>query len=76
MINFQFYRDHKLLLILFRALAVMPIERSAPGKMTFSWYSTSTIYAIVFYIITSGIVLVVGYERVKILQTTSQFDDY
>lgn len=73
---FQFYRDHKLLLILFRALAVMPIERSAPGKMTFSWKSTATIYAIVFYIVTSVIVLVVGYERVKILQTTNQFDDY
>lgn len=28
----QFYRDHKLLLVLFRALAVMPITRSAPGK--------------------------------------------
>lgn len=27
----QFYRDHKLLLVLFRALAVMPITRSAPG---------------------------------------------
>lgn len=28
----QFYRDHKLLLVLFRALAVMPITRSRPGK--------------------------------------------
>lgn len=73
---FQFYRDHKLLLILFRVLAVMPIERSAPGKMTFSWTSTATIYAILFYIVTSGIVLVVGWERVKIFQTTTQFDDY
>lgn len=27
----QFYRDHKLLLVLFRALAVMPITRSSPG---------------------------------------------
>lgn len=27
----QFYRDHKLLLVLFRALGVMPITRS-PGK--------------------------------------------
>lgn len=54
----------------------MPIERSSPGKMTFSWNSASTIYAIVFYGITSVIVLVVGYERVTILQTTNQFDDY
>ncbi|KAI8421934.1 hypothetical protein MSG28_009851 [Choristoneura fumiferana] len=28
----QFYRDHKLLLVLFRALAVMPITRSRPGR--------------------------------------------
>lgn len=28
----QFYRDHKLLLVLFRVLAVMPITRSSPGK--------------------------------------------
>lgn len=31
-IHDQFYRDHKLLLVLFRALAVMPILRSRPGK--------------------------------------------
>lgn len=72
----QFYRDHKLLLILFRALAVMPIERSQPGRMTFSWRSASTIYAIVFYIVTTGIVLLVGYERLKMLQVTDKFDDY
>lgn len=29
----QFYRDHKLLLVLFRALAVMPITRSSPGNL-------------------------------------------
>lgn len=28
----QFYRDHKLLLVLFRGLAVMPITRSSPGN--------------------------------------------
>lgn len=28
----QFYRDHKLLLVLFRVLAVMPITRSSPGE--------------------------------------------
>lgn len=27
----QFYRDHKLLLVLFRVLAVMPVTRSSPG---------------------------------------------
>lgn len=72
----QFYRDHKLLLILFQALAVMPITRSSPGKITFSWRSGATIYAICFYVATSCVVLVVGYERVKILQTTSKFDEY
>lgn len=54
----------------------MPIERSEPGKVTFSWKSKATIYAIVFYIFTSIIVVFVGYERVHILQTTTQFDDY
>lgn len=72
----QFYRDHKLLLILFQALAVMPITRSSPGKITFSWRSGATIYAICFYIATTCVVLVVGYERLKILQTTSKFDEY
>lgn len=75
-IHDQFYRDHKLLLILFRVLAVMPITRSSPGRMTFSWRSTATIYAIVFYIVTSVIVLIVGYERMKMLETTRKFDDY
>lgn len=70
----QFYRDHKLLLILFRALAVMPITRSSPGKVTFKWNSSATIYAVFFYIITSVVVLVVGHERIKILQTTDKFD--
>lgn len=72
----QFYRDHKLLLILFRALAVMPITRSSPGKVTFSWRSGATYYAICFYILATIVVLVVGYERLKILQTTTKFDDY
>lgn len=72
----QFYRDHKLLLILFRALAVMPITRSSPGKVTFNWRSGATIYAIFFYIVTTVIVLIVGQERVHILQTTKRFDDY
>lgn len=33
----QFYRDHKLLLVLFRALAVMPITRSQPGKCIYAY---------------------------------------
>lgn len=57
-------------------MAVMPIERSSPGKITFSWNSKATIYALIFYSVTSVIVLFVGYERVHILQTTTQFDDY
>lgn len=32
-IHDQFYRDHKLLLVLFRYLAVMPVLRSAPGMI-------------------------------------------
>ncbi|XP_055678123.1 gustatory and odorant receptor 22-like [Lutzomyia longipalpis] len=75
-IHDQFYRDHKLLLVLFRVMAVMPITRSQPGRITFSWTSTATFYAIFFYIVTTVIVLVVGYERIQILQTTKKFDDY
>lgn len=72
----QFYRDHKLLLVLFRALAVMPITRSSPGKVTFSWRSGAMRYALLFYAMSSCVVLVVGWERLKILQTTQKFDEY
>lgn len=72
----QFYRDHKLLLVLFRALAVMPITRSSPGQVTFSWRSGAMRYALLFYALSSVVVLVVGWERLKILQTTQKFDEY
>lgn len=37
-IHDQFYRDHKLLLVLFRVLAVMPVTRSSPGTIfIFFW---------------------------------------
>ncbi|XP_045517200.1 gustatory and odorant receptor 22-like isoform X3 [Pieris brassicae] len=75
-IHDQFYRDHKLLLVLFRALAVMPITRSRPGTITFSWRSRATAYAICFYIIATVVVLFVGYERVMILRSIRKFDDY
>ncbi|KAM3965097.1 gustatory and odorant receptor 22 [Aphomia sociella] len=75
-IHDQFYRDHKLLLVLFRALAVMPITRSRPGTITFSWTSSATAYAFCFYILASVIVLIVGYERVVILHSIRRFDDY
>ncbi|EAA08342.2 AGAP003098-PA [Anopheles gambiae str. PEST] len=72
----QFYRDHKLLLVLFRGLAVMPITRSVPGRITFSWRSAASIYAFCFYLVSTVIVLVVGYERIKVFQTTTKFDEY
>ncbi|XP_063624033.1 gustatory and odorant receptor 22-like [Cydia splendana] len=72
----QFYRDHKLLLVLFRALAVMPITRSRPGTVTFSWKSRATMYAISFYIVATVVVLMVGYERVMILRSIKKFDEY
>ncbi|GAB0092499.1 Gustatory receptor [Sergentomyia squamirostris] len=75
-IHDQFYRDHKLLLFLFQAMAVMPIMRSQPGRITFSWTSSATIYAVCFYIVATVIVVIVGYERIQILQTTRKFDDY
>lgn len=72
----QFYRDHKLLLVLFRVLAVMPILRSSPGRVTFSWRSSASIYAFTFYIFATILVCVVGYERISILQSTEKFDEY
>lgn len=90
----QFYRDHKLLLVLFRALAVMPITRSMPGilfellidiwyilqrilsgRITFSWKSKASIYAYFFYAFATIIVLIVGRERLLILQTIQKFDE-
>lgn len=54
----------------------MPILRSRPGKITFSWTSGATIYAIVFWSFLTFIVLTVAKERIRILQTTSEFDEY
>ncbi|KAK9875994.1 hypothetical protein WA026_011095 [Henosepilachna vigintioctopunctata] len=72
----QFYRDHKLLLTLFRGLAVMPVQRKT-GKISFSWGSNIMIYAYFFYIFTTILVVMVGYERLDILLTKSKkFDEY
>ncbi|XP_022903591.2 gustatory and odorant receptor 22-like [Onthophagus taurus] len=73
----QFYRDHKLLLKLFQILGVMPVQRGQIGKITFSWFSIPTIYAYCFYVITTILVLLVGYERIIILtQKSKKFDEY
>lgn len=75
-IHDQFYRDHKLLLVLFRALAVMPITRSRPGRITFSWHSSASMYAFTFYFLATIHVCRIGWERLQILQNTKQFDEY
>ncbi|XP_056636707.1 gustatory and odorant receptor 22-like [Diorhabda sublineata] len=73
----QFYKDHKLLLTLFRILAVMPIQRGKIGKITFGWLSVPMLYAYVFYAVTTVIVIFVGCERVDILLNKSKkFDEY
>lgn len=54
----------------------MPITRSGPGLVTFSWKSSATTYALIFYSLMTLVVLRIGYERVKILQTTKEFDEY
>lgn len=54
----------------------MPIERSSPGKVTFSWKSKASIYAFIFYAILTVNILIVGNERIKVLQETKKFDDY
>jgi gustatory receptor len=53
----------------------MPIERSSPGKITFSWKSKASIYAFCFYFVATIIVVVVGYERILILKNTKKFDE-
>lgn len=45
------------------------------GKVTFSWKSFATIYAVIFYICATVVVVIVGRERLTILQTTKKFDD-
>lgn len=45
------------------------------GKITFSWKSLATAYAIFFYTVMTVIVIIVGRERIHILQTTKKFDD-
>ncbi|XP_060521313.1 gustatory and odorant receptor 22-like [Cylas formicarius] len=73
----QFYRDHKLLLTLFRVLGVMPVQRGQIGKITFGWLSSPMIYAYIFYVATTALVLNVGYERLDILLNKSKkFDEY
>lgn len=54
----------------------MPILRSEPGRITFSWRSIATIYAIIFWFFMTVVVIIVGKERIHILQTTTQFDEY
>lgn len=72
----QFYRDHKLLLHLFRVLAVMPVERKK-GRIVFSWLSPTCIYAYVFYACLTIQIILVGSERVEILTAKSKkFDEY
>ncbi|KAG5684235.1 hypothetical protein PVAND_013473 [Polypedilum vanderplanki] len=75
-IHDQFYRDHKYLLFLFQLLAVMPVERSSPGKVTFSWRSKASIYAFCFYSLLTVVIVIVGIERIQFFQRTNKFDDY
>lgn len=45
------------------------------GKVTFSWKSFATAYAIGFWCLATIVVVIVGQERLLILQTTKKFDD-
>lgn len=72
----QFYRDHKLLLVLFRVLAVMPITRDQPGRISFKWHSLATYYAVGFWCVMTLVVLIIGRERIRILVTITEFDEY
>ncbi|XP_055372069.1 gustatory and odorant receptor 21a-like [Condylostylus longicornis] len=54
----------------------MPILRSSPGRITFKWTSIASIYAIFFWTFMTGVVLFIGYHRIKQLETVKGFDDY
>lgn len=55
----------------------MPIQRGEIGKITFSWRSSASIYAYCFYVLTTVLVVFVGYERLNILTNESKkFDEY
>lgn len=45
------------------------------GRVTFSWKSLATIYAIFFYIAMTVVVFYVGRERIRILGETKRFDE-
>lgn len=53
----------------------MPVERSSPGRITFSWKSKASIYAFCFYVLLTVVVVIVGSERIKFMQNTQKFDD-
>ncbi|XP_055906635.1 gustatory and odorant receptor 22-like isoform X2 [Eupeodes corollae] len=54
----------------------MPIVRSGPGTISFKWKSPQMAYALILYCFTTSLVVTVGYERLRIFQTTKKFDDY
>lgn len=54
----------------------MPIIRSGSGRFVFSWRSVITNYTIAIWSLMTIVVLIVGRERLHILQTTKQFDEY
>lgn len=51
------------------------LQNTFPGRITFSWKSNASIYSYFFYVFATFIVLIVGRERILILQTTTKFDE-
>lgn len=73
----SFYRDTKSLLVLFQIMGVMPIERSTIGTTTYRWFSKTTIYAYVLFILETVYVSIVFKDRIDImLQKGKRFDEY
>lgn len=56
-------------------MSVFKISANFTGRVTFSWKSLATAYAIVFYCLATVVVVIVGQERLLILSTTKKFDD-
>ncbi|KAJ3649717.1 hypothetical protein Zmor_021442 [Zophobas morio] len=73
----NFYQTTKSLLVLFQIMGVMPIERSAKGKTTFRWLSSTSIYAYCIFAGETIFVSMVFRERLNlILQPGKRFDEY
>lgn len=60
---------------MFALNAILIFTFTSTGRVTFSWKSLATIYAVLFYIAMTVVVYYVGRERIRILGETKKFDE-